>query len=367
MKVLVLTCNTGGGHNSCAKYIKDEFNNEGITCEILDYMSLASQKASLRAEKLYLDSTKGKGNIFKIVYKLGELYNKTGLKSPVYNFNKRLVKKLDKYLTDNNYDLAIGTHVFPCMCLTELKKTRNIKFINIATDYECIPFWNETNPDVFVIPSKKLIPRFIEKGINKDILLPIGIPISLNFFNIQDTLNLPSNKDIILLTSGSMGFGDVSDCVIKLLNSIDAYLIVICGNNAFLKTSLEKIDNSNLMVQGFVNNMNEYMFKANVIIAKPGGLTSTEIMTMNKPFVVMMPIPGVENYNAKFFEDNGLALRAQNIDEVVDKSKKILEDKKLQEDIINNQKKYINRNSAKDLVDYVKNKWYTSKKGDKNE
>ena len=361
MKIVVFTCSTGGGHNSCAKYIASEFNKNGITCDVKDYMQLAGEKASKRAEKLYLGSTKGKGNIFKTVYKLGELYNKTGIKSPVYGFNKMVVKNLDIFLEENGYDLAIGTHVFPCMALTELKKKKNVKFINVATDYECIPFWNETNPDIFVIPSEKLSNRFIEKGINKDVLLPTGIPVASSFLEVKGDVQLPNDKDIILLTSGSMGFGEMEECVKKILESIDAYLVVVCGSNEALKEKLEKIDNKNLIVKGFINNMNEYMNKASVIIAKPGGLTSTEITMMRKPFVLMMPIPGVENYNALFFESNGMGMRAKNPDEVVSVTQKILDDKTIQEEMINNQKKYINRNSAKDLVDYVLNKWYTNK------
>ena len=245
--------------------------------------------------------------------------------------------------------------------LTELKKKKDIKFINVATDYECIPFWNETNPDAFVIPSEKLASRFIEKGINKDVLLPIGIPVASSFFEVKGDIQLPNDKDIILLTSGSMGFGDMEESVKKILESIDAYLVVVCGSNEALKEKLEKIDNKNLIVKGFINNMNEYMNKASVIIAKPGGLTSTEITMMRKPFVLMMPIPGVENYNASFFESNGMGMRAKNPDEVVSVTQKILDDKTIQEEMINNQKKYINRNSAKDLVDYVLNKWYTNR------
>lgn len=361
MKIVVFTCSTGGGHNSCARYIASEFKKRGIICDVKDYMQLAGEKASKRAEELYLGSTKGKGNIFKTIYKLGELYNKTGIKSPVYGFNKMVVKNLNRFLDENGYDLAIGTHVFPCMALTELKKKKNIKFINVATDYECIPFWNETNPDIFVIPSEKLTNRFIEKGINKDILLPTGIPVASSFLEIQDNILLPNDKDIILLTSGSMGFGEMEECVKKILDSIDAYLVVVCGSNESLKEKLEKIDNKNLIVKGFINNMNEYMNKASVIIAKPGGLTSTEITMMRKPFVLMMPIPGVENYNALFFENNGMGMRAENPDEVVSVTQKILDDKTIQEEMINNQKKYINRNSAKDLVDYVLNKWYTNR------
>ena len=356
MKIVVFTCSTGGGHNSCAKYIAEEFNKYGIHADVEDYMLLAGDKASSRAEKLYLGSTKGNGNIFKTVYKLGELYNKTGIKSPVYVFNKMVVKKLDRFLLDNNYDLAIGTHVFPCMALTELKKKRNIKFINVATDYECIPFWNETNPDLFVIPSEQLIPKFVEKGIREDVLLPIGIPVASNFLDVNEDIDVPHDKKRVLLTSGSMGFGEMKECVHALLNNVDCYLIVVCGSNVELKNELDKINNDNLYVLGFINNMNQYMKNSDVIIAKPGGLTSTEITMMRKPFVIMMPIPGVENYNARFFSENGMGLNANSVDEVVLNTKRLLEDKILKENMIENQKKYINDKSASDLVQYVK-KW----------
>ena len=356
MKIVVFTCSTGGGHNSCAKYIADEFNKVGIECDVKDYMELAGEKASKRAEKLYLDSTKGKGNIFKTVYKLGEFYNKTGIKSPVYGFNKLVVKKLYEFLVSNGYDLAIGTHVFPCLALTALKKMKDIKFINVATDYECIPFWNETNPDLFVIPSEQLIPKFVEKGIRENVLLPIGIPVASNFLDVNEDIDVPHDKKRVLLTSGSMGFGEMKECVHALLNNVDCYLIVVCGSNAELKNELDKINNDNLYVLGFINNMNQYMKNSDVIIAKPGGLTSTEITMMRKPFVIMMPIPGVENYNARFFCENGMGLNANSVDEVVLNTKRLLEDKILKENMIENQKKYINDKSASDLVQYVK-KW----------
>lgn len=357
MKIVVFTCNTGGGHNSCARYISEEFNKSGIDCDVFDYMKLFSESASKKAEKLYLNSTLGKGNIFKTVYKLGELYNKIGIKSPVYGFNKMAVKKLDSFLKENGYDLAICTHVFPALALSALKKKREIKFINVATDYECIPFWNETNPDLFVIPSELLINNFVEKGINKDILLPIGIPVSSKFFEVEK-LNFAHDKDVVLLTSGSMGFGEVYDVVVEILNNIDCYLYVVCGSNEKLKEKLDLIDNSNLKVLGFINNMNAYMKESDVVIAKPGGLTSTEVTMMRKPLVLMMPIPGVENHNASFFEENGMCLKASNVLEVVNNTKKLLEDKTLQQNLVEMQKKYINDKSAGDLVDYVIKNWY---------
>lgn len=353
MKVLVLTCSTGGGHNSCAKYIKEEFNDFKIECDVKDYMEIIGPKASSIAEKLYLDSTKGKGSVFKGVYKLGELYNKTGIVSPVYGLNKLVKEKLYKYITDNKYTLIIGTHVFPCLTLTAIKKEKDIKFINVATDYECIPFWNETNPDAFVIPSELLKNRFVEKGIKEEVLLPIGIPVASKALAKENKGLLQKNKKRVLLTSGSMGFGEITETVKAILNNIDCYLIVVCGNNNKVKEELDKINNPNLIVLGFINNLIEYMKECNVVVAKPGGLTTTEIVMIGIPLVHMMPIPGVENYNASFFADNKMSIKAMNIDEVVNAIKMLLTDDALCKEMVENQKKIINGKSAKDLVEFV--------------
>lgn len=354
MKILVLTCNTGGGHNSCARYIKQEFNNYNIECDVKDYMEIVGSKASALAEKLYLDSTKGKGNVFKNIYKLGELYDKMSIPSPVYGLNRLVKDKLYNYIKDNGYTLAIGTHVFPCLTLTAIKKEYPIKFINVATDYECIPFWDETNPDLFVIPSEKLKDRFVQKGIKEEVLYPIGIPVASNFFLTSGDIGL-NGKDIVLITSGSMGFGEIIDTVKKILINIDCYIVVVCGTNEKVRKELEEIDNDNLIVKGFINNLNEYIKASSVVVAKPGGLTTTEVVMMRKPLVHMLPIPGVENYNAQFFAENKMSLRANTIDEVVTHVKALLNDKKLQQELIENQKKLINDKSAKDLVTYILN------------
>ena len=89
------------------------------------------------------------------------------------------------------------------------------------------------------------------------------------------------------------------------------------------------------------------------VLTKPGGLTSTEVGIIRKPIIHLMPIPGVENYNAKFFEKNGLSIVSNNIEEVLNNTTKLLKDKELQKQMIENQAKIINRNSAKDLVNFI--------------
>ena len=69
----------------------------------------------------------------------------------------------------------------------------------------------------------------------------------------------------------------------------------------------------------------------------------------------IMPIPGVENYNAEFFRKNNLSIVSNNIDEIIMNTNKLLNDENMQKMMVENQRKIINRNSAKDLVNFVLN------------
>ncbi len=355
MKIVVLSCSTGGGHNACGRYITEEFNKQGVICDFVDYFSIIGKKASKMAEKIYVGSTKGNGVIFKNVYKLGEVYSKTGLTSPVYALNKTVRNKVLKFIQDNNYDIVIAPHLFPAMAVSALKEEGyDIKLINVATDYTIIPFWEETKPDYFVIPHESLKEEFINKGFKEEILLPYGISVASSFNDFQNNLDLPKDKDIILITSGSMGFGKMKDIVKEVLKEIpNVYVVAICGNNKKLYKELNKIKNPNLLVKGFVNNMKEYMHVSKVILTKPGGLTSTEVAILHKPLVHLMPIPGVENYNASFFQDKGLSMVSNSILEVIENTKELLDNEEVRKDMIKKQKEVINENSAQDLVNFV--------------
>ena len=129
---------------------------------------------------------------------------------------------------------------------------------------------------------------------------------------------------------------------------------MIC-NLKELYDELNKINNANLLVKSFVNNINEYISASTIVLTKPGGLTSTEVGVIRKPMIHIMPIPGVENYNAEFFRKNNLSIVSNNIDEIIMNTNKLLNDENMQKMMVENQRKIINRNSAKDLVNFVLN------------
>lgn len=361
-KVLILSCGTGGGHNSAAKAIEERLNEKGIQADFKEYLEIINPRIKIGVNKLYLKSTIGNGKIFKRVYKLGELYQKTKLKSPVYKLNSLSKNKLYNYILDNKYDYIVTTHLFAAQALTAIKKEHEIFFMEIATDYVCVPFWDETNPDYFVIPSEELKRDFVEKGIKEEVLLPFGIPVSEKYskeYNIEETkkeLGLNLEEKYILILNGSMGFGNVIKMLKELLQKIDkANFIVSCGTNTKLLKNIQREykNNNRIVALPYCRNLNKYMACSEIVLTKPGGLTSTEVTTIRKPLIHTMPIPGCENYNANFFEKRGMSLKSDNILEVVENTKELLNNKNSQKSMIENQEKYIDKDALEKICNFI--------------
>ena len=361
-KVLILSCGTGGGHNSAALAIQEALKEKGIQADFVEYLNIINTKLKDQINRLYIHSTRGNGKVLKVVYHLGELYQKTKLKSPIYALNKLNKDKLYQYILNNHYDYVVTTHLFAAEALTSIKKEHPIHFMAVSTDYVSIPFWEETNPDYLVIPSKELEQDFRERGIAQSKLLPLGIPVAKTYRmpyekdKCRKELNLEENKKYILILTGSMGFGNILELVKKLLEKMkEVTFIISCGHNTKLLENLKAnySENHRVMILPFTADIDIYMKSSDIILTKPGGLTTTEIAALNKPFIHTMPIPGCENYNAAFFSKRKMAMQCDTIEKIVTNTQKLLNSKRLQKICINNQIKYIYKNAAEEIANKI--------------
>ena len=116
MKLLILSCSTGEGHNSAGKALLEYLEENGVACEMTDTLSLVTSPVSQMVSDVYLFSTRR--NLFKTVYRMGETVS-TGLslQSPVYMANKLYAKRLYDYIVDNGFDTVVCTHLFPACLL----------------------------------------------------------------------------------------------------------------------------------------------------------------------------------------------------------------------------------------------------------
>lgn len=372
MKILILSCNTGGGHNTAAKAIKEVFDKEGDSCEIKDALSFGGQLASDLVCDSYIEMVKKTPRLFGEIYKMG---NRLGyhnaasekIRSPVYLINKIYTDALEEYILDNRFDAVICTHIFPSEAMSHLKKRHHLKipFYFVATDYYCCPMCEEIIPNAIFAPHKDTLFTFTNKGIKRSLLIPTGIPVSQRFIytptksEARKTLNLSEKDKLLLLMSGSMGFGDTINTTKYIFENSDknTKVVAITGNNQELYDNFKKEfkNSSRLILLGFTDQIPLYMSACDILLTKPGGLSSTEAFVKGIPIIHTSPIPGCETENTQFFSEHHLSLIAQTSDEAGRLAITLLEDDFLRNQILDAQKQYRPENSAKAIVKYVKN------------
>ncbi len=343
MKVLILSCSTGQGHNSAALAVYENLKDHQIDCEFMDALLFASKKTSNAVCKTYINVASKAPHVFGLAYRAGGIISNTKTKSPVYYANTRYAKKMYDYIVGNGFDMVVTSHLFPAQTLTYLKKKYNLDVLTmaIATDYTSIPFWEETRLDYYVIPHKDLIREFYKKGIPREKLLPFGIPVSAAFCSrvpreeARKQLGLPLSGFEILIMSGSMGFGHMAPLIRSFLKKYGetVTLVVMGGNNAQLKNSLREQfgAHKNVHILDFTTQVPLYMDSADLLYTKPGGLTSTESLVKGIPTIHTAPIPGCETKNARFFASHGLSYSAKSLREQISYGRLLIQNESARE------------------------------------
>lgn len=367
MRALILSCNTGEGHNAAGRAIKEALEKDGHEAVMLDYMKLSSDRTSKVVGDAYINIAKYTPGFFHLLYKAGMLITSSKRKSPVYYANKLMAKPLKRYLDDNNFDIIVMPHLYPAETLTYMKKKKMLtaKTIAIDTDYTCIPFWEETNCDAYVVPNEIVMEEYIKRGVPREKLYPLGIPVKERFIveegveEARRKLNLNPFKPVYLIMSGSMGFGKIQLFTFELNKRCTEgeQIVVICGNNKKLKKVMEKGFNNidNIHIIGYTEEVPSYMAASDVIYTKPGGLTSTEVMVKNRPLVHTSPIPGCETSNMEFFMKEGMCVHSKKIRTQIEQGKALMYDEELKKRMLESQGQNAKKSAAKDIVDLMKN------------
>ncbi len=323
MKILILTCNTGQGHNSTANSIKEKFNNYNIDCESADALSFVSKNMSDFIGNMHTKLYRYAPVLFDRGYELAEKNPSVFADDSVaYHFFCLGVDKLKAYVEEGGYSGIICVHVFSALMVTELVKkySLTIKTAFVATDYTCSPGVAESNLDAYFIPHQDLIGEFIACGVPEEKLIPSGIPVKEIFYYSGDKnlarrqLNIPYNSKHVLMMCGSMGCGPMEDITEKLKSIMpeNVHLTVVCGTNEKLKKKIDKFSSKNIDVVGFVSNVPALMDSADLYVTKAGGLSVTEAATKRLPLVFIDAVSGCESYNRYFFLTHGMALASND-------------------------------------------------------
>ena len=363
MKVLIISVKAGYGHHSTARALIDYLTEKGVTCEMLDTFEYINPVLADSIDNGYLFSTKYIPDIYGKAYdRLDRRDEKWGKNSIVDILSKLVTHKLKDYVTEFAPDVIVGTHSYACMLMTYLREKEivNCPLLGIVTDFTVHPFWESTDIDYYVTADALLENQMRRKGIPAEKLLPFGIPIREGFSkkipksDARSMLGI-EDKTTFLIMMGSMGFGNISK-ELRAIDTIDEnfQILCVCGNNSKMKAEIEEQTwNKKVITFGFVDNVDVMMDAADLIVTKPGGLTTSEFLAKNLPAVIMNPIRGQEDRNTEFLVNNGAAIMVTETFPLEEALFELLKSpcriKLLEESV-----KYLGKpNSTRDVCDFI--------------
>lgn len=187
------------------------------------------------------------------------------------------------------------------------------------------------NTDYFFVAHNKMKEYLMSKNIPETKIFATGIPISSRFLkeynkkDILDEFELQENKKTILFFGGGeFGLGktktiQIFEDLVKNFNDIQ--VIAIAGKNQKMKIAFEEIVSNyskqdNIKILEYTNKVPELMSISDLVISKPGGLTTSESLASELPMIIINPIPGQEEENASYLEKNKVAIWIRKHDNV---------------------------------------------------
>lgn len=331
MKIAILTCSTGGGHNSAGKAIRDQLLSGGVECDLVNALDFMPKLESDVITKGHVLVYKKAPKLYGVAYRFEE-------KHPPKTIDLlcgAAAVKLYPFLQEHGYDTVICVHVFPAVMMSHIRRKYEHPFRSyfVATDYTCSPGVDMTLMDRYFIP-KGLTQEFVQCGLPEEKLIESGIPVSSACYEQQEkgaarrALDLDPGMRQVVLSCGSMGCGPMRSLAFLLAKSLpeDVELTVICGSNRRLKRDLSILKRKErVRILGYTDQMPLWLHAADILLSKPGGLTSTEAMTIGVPFICINAVPGCETRNRQFFVRHSLAVTADHVPGLVELTLSLLD------------------------------------------
>ena len=350
MRVLIATATAGGGHLAAAAALEEAWRicRPGDVVERVDVVKFFSPLH----RKIHADG------YVKLVQHAPELWGMMFGKTddPVVarrlnrlkhvfpsNSRARLARCAEKF----GPDAVLCTHYLPLEVLGQLRNKRlkrepedSRPFIaSIVTDFEAHALWMEPCVDLYCVAAEETRARLLARGAAAEAVIATGIPISGKFCSkpdareVRKAVGLRDDQPVLLVLSGGYGMGPIAQIVDQLDKvSTTFQTVVVTGKNEDLRRELAARDRKHpTHILGYATNMHELMAMATLIITKPGGLTTSEVLAMGKPIVIINPIPGQEAANSDFLLERGAAAKVNRVEDLPYRLEQLLGTRKLGE------------------------------------
>lgn len=346
MRVLIPTVTAGAGHLQAAAALEEAWRklrpeDEVRLLDVLDYTPGWYRKIYVKG---YLKLIEHAPDLYAMMFKKTD--NPERIKE-LTRFRRRssrvMAARFVKELLAFKPDLLLCPHYLPLEILGGVLMKRGARkkldpvITCIVTDFEAHALWMEPCVDLFCVAAPATKARLVARGADAVSVAVTGIPIASKFSTRVDAAAIRAgfgfrpDRPTLLVLGGGFGMGPVLE-ILGELDKVERPLqvIVVCGRNEKLRRQVEAAPNRHTVrVLGFATNMQELMAASDLILTKPGGLTTSEALAMGKPLFILNPIPGQEAANSDFLLEQGAAVKANCLEDLPFKLTTLVDSKKL--------------------------------------
>ncbi|MGI6588349.1 MAG: MGDG synthase family glycosyltransferase [Peptococcia bacterium] len=324
IKILIFSVSIGAGHDSVARAIAERLLVEapGSEVKIVDTFRYINSMLNKVVVGSYMETLRFTPKVWGYLYEQAEQGDK--LIEISHLFAKILSPKLVQLIDEFNPHVIMTTHAFPTGMLGEMKCRGQVETLlaSSVTDFHIHPIWISKGIDLYFIHSPDLAEPLIREGISAEKIKPVGIPIRMQFGEQRDSFEVKrkyclSGDPVVLVMGGGLGLGRIEAITKELLSEEKFGVVVVAGKNKRLYDTLRKLNNPRLRVFGYVKNMARVIAACDLIVSKPGGVTSAEVLAVGKPLVIYSSLPGQEDRNTAYLLNKGAAIKVKKLDKLV--------------------------------------------------
>jgi processive 1,2-diacylglycerol beta-glucosyltransferase len=271
-----------------------------------------------------------------------------------------------RLLEDFAPDWAVSTHFLPAELIAWLRSKGRLvtRQAVVVTDFDVQGMWLTRHVDRYFVALDETSAHLERLGVPPTAITVSGIPIDPVFAEPKDARAMRAKHGLapdlttVLVSAGGFGVGPVEALVHTLLEvRHPAQLVVICGRSEPLRRRLDELADARprgvtptLHVVGYTTEMDEYMAAADLLVGKPGGLTSSEALARGLALVIVRPIPGQEERNADHLLEAGAAMRCNNLPALAWKIDRLLDDPGRLGQMRANARRFARPHAARDIA-----------------
>jgi processive 1,2-diacylglycerol beta-glucosyltransferase len=323
-RVLITSASIGAGHVAAGRALEAAFaklGTETLHVDLLDYTTVPFRRLYRQA---YFDLVRTAPDL---VDWLGKRLDRGPVRTRLRHLRlrSRLTRLISYHLprTIGTYrpDLMVHTHFLPAEILSTLGHRLPAPQSVVVTDFAAHRLWLQPEVSRYFVAADEVKAHLVSLGTDPVRVRVTGIPIDRRFGELESKvdarvhLGLPPDRDMVLVMAGGMGQQVLASMLERLRNlRCHVHAVIVCGRTPELQQRARKsvADADGLVtfdVRGFTEEVPRLMAAADLVIGKPGGLTTSEALAAGLPFAVVDPYPLQEEANANFLLEHGAAMR----------------------------------------------------------